>query len=450
MFSDDAHTAARDRPRVVSYRKVRVLVEKGPDQGRECFIVNQTLRVGTSSDNDLVLSDRFVSRRHCAIEPVSDGLRIRDEGARNAVLLDGIRIRDATVSGAVRLSLGDTVLLVEPQDAREEREQALENRFGDLLGQSARMRELFVDLARIAASNVTLLIEGETGTGKELVAESVHANSPRASGPFVVFDCGAVAPQLAEDALFGHERGAFTGAHTAEPGVFEQADGGTLFLDELGELPKELQPKLLRALESNTVQRLGSRKPVKVDVRVLAATNRNLEAEVARGNFRQDLYFRFTAHVRVPPLRDRMDDLPLLVGHFLAREEPARELRDISQDVWAMFNAYHWPGNVRELSNVLRRIQITPGYVLPSSPGAADGLNSSPMASESRPSWPRQNPVEGVVPLRVARRQASDDFEREYLKSVLEKAAGSTTKAAALAEVSVQMVRRLLRRHGLG
>jgi hypothetical protein len=200
---DDAHTAARDRPKVVSYRKVRVFVEKGPDAGRECFIVNQTLRVGSSSDNDLVLSDRFVSRRHCAIEPVSDGLRLRDEGARNAVLLNGIRIRDATVSGAVRLSLGDTVLLVEPQDAREEREQAVENRFGDLLGQSTRMRELFVDLARIAKSNVTLLIEGETGTGKELVAESVHAHSPRASGPFVVFDCGAVAPQLAEDALFG-------------------------------------------------------------------------------------------------------------------------------------------------------------------------------------------------------------------------------------------------------
>jgi transcriptional regulator with PAS, ATPase and Fis domain len=445
---DDDLTAGRDRPFVVSYRKVRVLVESGPDKGYERFIVNQTLRVGSSSDNDLVLSDRFVSRRHCAIEPVADGIRIRDEGSRNAILMDGIRVRDATVSGAVRLSLGDTVLLVEPQSDREELEQAAGNRFGDLLGQSARMRELFADLTRIAAADVTLLIEGETGTGKELVAESVHSESPRANGPFVIFDCGAVAPTLVESELFGHERGAFTSAERGKPGVFEQAHGGTLFLDELGELPKDIQPKLLRALESRTVRRVGAQQTTTVDVRVVAATNRNLEAEVARGHFRQDLFFRFTAHVRVPPLRDRMDDLPLLAAHFLGREEPPRDLRDIPREVWSMFNAYQWPGNVRELSNALRRIQITPGYVLPSSPSAAE--TSSPRATESRPSWPHVVSSSDIVPLRVARRQAGDAFEREYLTKLLESADGNAHRAAAMAEVSRQMIQRLLRRHGMG
>jgi transcriptional regulator with GAF, ATPase, and Fis domain len=284
---------------------------------------------------------------------------------------------------------------------------------------------------------MTILIEGETGSGKELVAESLHVESERARGPFVVFDCSAVAATLAESELFGHERGAFTGAVASRPGVFEQADGGTLFLDELGELPKDLQPKLLRVLERREVRRLGSQRTIAVDVRLVAATNRNLAAEVQRGNFREDLYFRLsTGVVRVPPLRDRMEDLPLLVEHFLQRQKPSRSVSEIPAAVWALFNAHRWPGNIRELGNAVQRFVVTPERVLPAemspapSPGAAVGASGP------------------VLPLRVARRDASEAFERAYLANVLKRSQGNVTRAAAMAEVSRQMVQKLMRKHG--
>jgi two-component system response regulator GlrR len=303
------------------------------------------------------------------------------------------------------------------------------------------MRELFADLSRIAPTDVTLLIEGETGTGKELVADSVHRASGRASGPYVVFDCSAVAPTLAESELFGHERGAFTGAIASRPGVFEQADGGTIFLDELGELPRDLQPKLLRVLEKREVRRIGSQRTIPVNVRLIAATNRNMAAEVARGAFREDLYFRVAAaHVYVPPLRDRMEDLPMLVEHFLSLAAPQRALADVPTQVWEMFHAHRWPGNVRELNNAVQRFLVTPERALmPAQQADATPASQSPVA---RP--------ENVLPLRIARREASDTFERDYLKSLLARAEGNVTRAAAIGEVSRQMIQKLMRKHGLG
>ena len=433
-------TLARPLPIVVSYSKVRVTVSHGPDTGAVRELVSSTLRVGTALDNDLALTDNTVSRHHCAIEPLPAGVRIRDEGSMNGVFLANSRVFDAVVSGSFQLRLGDTTLNVEPLSEVVAREQAVSDRFCDLLGRSPRMRELFADLARIAPSDVTVLIEGETGSGKELVAESVHAASLRADGPFVVFDCSAVAPTLAESELFGHERGAFTGAVAARPGVFEQADGGSIFLDELGELPKDLQPKLLRVLERREVRRLGSQRTIPVDVRLIAATNRNLAAEVERGNFREDLYFRLAAaHVRVPPLRDRMEDLPFLVEHFLTRTKPKRSVADIPPQVWAMFNAHRWPGNVRELWNAVQRFIVTPERVL------AENFAQAPVR-ESRP--PSADPG-NIQPLRIARREASDAFERAYLEGLLARAGGSVTRAAALSEVSRQMIQKLMRKHGL-
>ncbi len=431
-------TLARPLNRLVNYSKIKVSVIRGPDLGATREIVNSTLRVGSSSDNDLALTDNTVSRHHCAIEPVASGVRIRDEGSTNGVFIAKVRVFDVLVDGAVQLCLGDSVLAVEPLEEKVTREQFVSERFHGLLGQSARMRELFADLARIAPTDMTVLIEGETGSGKELVAESVHAASERSQGAFVVVDCSAVAPTLAESELFGHERGAFTGAVSSRPGVFEQADGGTIFLDELGELPKDLQPKLLRVLERREVRRLGSQRTVPVDVRLVAATNRNLAAEVQRGNFREDLYFRLAAaHVRVPPLRDRMDDLPLLVEHFLSRANPPRSVSDVPAAVWALFNAHRWPGNVRELSNSVQRFMVTPERVLPL---AADPKTSAaPPPSETEP----------LVPLRVARRDASEAFERAYLTNLLERSQGNVTRAAAIAEVSRQMVQKLMRKHGI-
>ena len=256
-------------------------------------------------------------------------------------------------------------------------------RFGELLGRSPRMRELFAELWRIAQTDVSLLIEGETGTGKDLVAASVHNASPRAGGPYVIFHCRAVAPTHAE---------------------LERAKGGSLFLDEIDELPLDLQLELLGVLE------------LPHDVRLLAATSRNLAGEVQRGTFREDLYRRVaSAHVQVPPLRERMEDLPLLIEHFAALHD----------------DSYRWPGNVRELSNAVQRVLMTP--------------DSCPPSSAARP----RRQVNEVQPLRVARRDAAESFELDYLRALLTKTSGNVTRAAAIAEVSRQMIQKLMRKRGL-
>jgi transcriptional regulator with GAF, ATPase, and Fis domain len=324
--------------------------------------------------------------------------------------------------------------------------------FADIVGNSPRIRALISDVARIAPTDVTLLIEGETGTGKDLVAECVHRASPRAKRPYVVFDCGAVAPTLVESELFGHERGAFTGATSSRPGVFEQANGGTLFLDELGELPRELQPKLLRVLEKREARRVGSARTIPINVRVIAATNRNLKAEVQRGNFREDLYFRIAAsHVIVPSLRERMEDLTLLVDRFLSVDHPlfTRTSRELPPELWELFRSHRWPGNVRELRNAVQCFVVTPDRAMqhlqydPESTGPIPFLPSQAADTGTSESSTRHE----IVPLRKARRHATDDFERAYLDQVLTAAKGNITRAAALSEVSRQMLQKLIRKH---
>jgi DNA-binding NtrC family response regulator len=423
---------------VVRYAKVRVEVVGGPNAGAYVDVAGQTLKVGTAEDNGLVLTDDTVSRAHCELEPVAGGMRVRDAGSTNGVFAGGVRLYDAVVPFDARLRLGDTELVLQALAETVEREQTTRDRFGDLLGASPRMRELFADLERIAAADLTLLIEGETGTGKDVVAESVHRASARTAGPFVAFDCGAVSATLVESELFGHERGAFTGATQAHAGVFEQADGGTLFLDEVGELPKELQPKLLRALDKRQFRRVGGTSVLSFDVRVIAATNRHLRAEVARHEFREDLCFRLAAaHVTVPALRERMEDLPLLVEHFLSLERPPRSAGDLPREVWDLLRAHRWPGNVRELRNVVQRFLVTPDRALRD----LAGVDTPSLAG------PGQHGAE-LLPLRVARREANDAFERDYLAAALRVTGGNVTGAAALAEVSRQNLQKLLKKHG--
>ena len=425
----------------VRYARVRVAVTKGPDAGLVTEAAGRLLRVGTSPDSELVLSDDTVSRRHCEIELAEAGFRVRDVGSTNGIRALGARLYDAAFDAPLELALGETTLTVTPLAETEDREQTHAHSFGDLSGASQKMRELFAQLERLAPTALSVLIEGETGVGKDVVAESIHRASTRADGSYVVFDCSAAAPTLIESELFGHERGAFTGAVTARPGVFEEANGGTLFLDEIGELPKDLQPKLLRALEKRQVKRLGGRNPIPVDVRVIAATNRNLLAEVQRGNFRQDLYYRIAAaSVLVPPLRERLDDIPMLVQHFLALEAPEIALEAVPVHVWEMFAAHRWPGNVRELRNAVQRFLVAPELSLHTS----DVATSEPVAGTNR-----VEPVTGIEPLRIARRNAADAFEREYLKAVFVRTAGNVTRAAAVAEVSRQMIQKLMRKHGL-
>ncbi|MDP9150393.1 MAG: sigma 54-interacting transcriptional regulator [Myxococcota bacterium] len=435
-------TRASVKPFVVKYTKTRILVVEGPDAGACLEIAGSSTTIGTAADNGLVLHDDTVSREHCEIESIGEGVRVRDRGSTNGVFASGMRIFDVILTGAQTLTLGATKLALTPLEETVDRLQASTARFGDVIGASPRARELFADLERIAATELTLLIEGETGTGKDVVAESVHRASARGDGPFIVFDCGAVASNLAESELFGHERGAFTGAVSARPGVFEAARGGTVFLDEIGELPKELQPKLLRVLEKREVRRLGSMKTLPVEVRIIAATNRNLHLEVERGTFRQDLYFRLAAaHVCVPPLRERMSDLPLLVEHFLSLEVPPRHIDEVRPEVWELLRAHRWPGNVRELRNAVQRLLVTPDRIMQGDPAANATLSPSAADESSR--------NKALLPLRVARREASDAFERGYLMAALSNAGGNISKASRLAEVSRQMLSKLMRKHGM-
>ena len=436
-------TRAAGRVHVVQYRKLRLTVTKGPDSGLSVDAAGASVRIGTSPENDLVLTDETVSRRHCEVMLTERGIRITDAGSTNGVVVGSAWVEDATYSSATQLELGDTVISVVPLSETVDREQLDANGFGDLIGRSSKMRELFADLTRIAATDLSLLVEGETGTGKELVAESVHQNSHRAAGPFVVFDCSAIAPTLVESELFGHERGAFTGAVASRAGVFEQADGGTIFLDEMGELPRDMQPKLLRVLEKREVRRLGGSKTIPVNVRLISATNRNLRAEVKRGEFRQDLYYRVAgAHVYVPPLRDRLDDLMLLAESFLTTSQPPRSLSDVPQHVWDMFKAYRWPGNVRELKNAVRRVLVTPERAL-------DTDSIPDLANAAAAAVAIVDGSGNVDPLRVARRNAADLFEKRYVEQVLGRSEGNVTRAAAIAEVSRQVIHKLMAKHGL-
>ena len=436
-------TRAGPTRETIRYARMRLAVTKGPNAGLVLEGAGRLVRVGTSPESDLVLTDDTVSRRHCEIELTENGFRVHDAGSTNGVRVGGARIYDAAFEVAVELLLGETTIAITPLSETEEREQTFAQRFGDLRGGSRKMRELFAELERFAPTNISMLIEGETGTGKDVVAESIHRASARADGPYVVFDCSAVAPSLVESELFGHERGAFTGAVGSRAGVFEEASGGTLFLDEIGELPKDLQPKLLRALEKREVKRLGGRLNIGVDVRVLAATNRNLMTEVERGNFRQDLYYRIaTAKVSVPPLRERMDDIPMLLEHFLAIEAPSLSVKSVPPQVWEMLQAHRWPGNVRELRNAVQRLVVAPELSL-----RVDDLSTG--GSTHGGALSAQNDGKELEPLRIARRDAADAFERDYLKRVLERSQGNVTRAAAIAEVSRQMIQKLMRKYGL-
>ncbi|MDD9969560.1 MAG: sigma 54-interacting transcriptional regulator [Myxococcales bacterium] len=434
------NTRASRRTETARYSKVRLTVVGGPDTGVTHEAAGRTLIVGTASDCDIVLHDDTVSRRHCEIELVENGFRVRDSDSTNGVRVQGMRVYDLMCSEPLEVVLGETRLSVLPLSETEDRERANEDRFGALIGGSRKMRELFAVLERLSPTSLSVLIEGETGVGKDVVAESVHAESGRREGPFVVFDCSAVAPNLIENELFGHAKDAFTGATRSSPGIFVEADGGTLFLDEIGELPRDIQPKLLRVLEKREVRRLGARHTERVDVRVLAATNRNLEVEVREGRFREDLYFRLAgARVVVPPLRERLEDLPALVRHFLHLEAPKMGASDVPEYIWAMFRRHRWPGNVRELRNAVQRLVVAPELAL-----RPLEVTKTEVAAPEGSGGARE-----LLPLRTARNLARDAFERDYLRAILRATGGNVSRAAALAEVSRQMIQKLMRKHDL-
>ena len=390
----------------------------------------------------MTIADPTVSRVHCEIVTRGDTIALRDLGSTNGTFVEGVRLRDGEIppgsivrvgSSALRVDVGHEPAFVElsPRDA-----------FGELVGASLEMRRIYAVLERVAPTDATVLVEGETGTGKDVVARSLHAASPRASGPFVAVDCGAIPENLVESELFGHVRGAFTGAVSDRKGVFEEAQGGTLFLDEIGEMPVALQPKLLRAIESRTVRRVGSGASRAVDVRIVAATNRPLARCVNDGSFREDLYYRLAVvSLTLPPLRTRRDDIPLLARHFY-RTLAGPGAPAPPPDFLARLAGRGWPGNVRELRNFIER-------------SVSLGLVEAPAA----PRPPAPPPVAGLpsldghvalrLPLKEARQAWIESFESLYLRDVLRKSGGNVTRAAARAGVSRRFLQRMIARLGI-
>jgi DNA-binding NtrC family response regulator len=340
-----------------------LMVEEPGQPVRTVAIGDAPLVVGSGKACDLVLADPHVSNRHAELFRTADGVVLRDLGSSNGTRVSNILVKEAVLSSGAEIKVGTTTLRFEMggelgelgrlahEPVRDDELVGVRPRFGGAVGSSLAMRKLFAMLGRLAPTNLTVTLTGETGTGKDVLAHAIHQVSARASQPFVVFDCAAAQPSLIESELFGHEKGAFTSAVSARPGVFERAHHGTLFIDEIGEMPLDLQPKLLRALDSRQVQRLGGRGAEPFDVRIIAATNRNLAKMVEVGRFRQDLYFRLsTAILQVPPLREHLDDLSDLIAHFLAQEGKPLS---VNPAALAMLRGYRWPGNVRELKNVV-------------------------------------------------------------------------------------------------
>ena len=423
-------------------RAATLRVVDGPDRGAELELPAVGVAIGTDPACDVVLTDPFVSRRHCSIAPHAQGFAISDLGSKNGTLIDGVAVGKVVAPPGASVRVGKTLVQLVPADEVIDIPPSKHDRFGALYGGSIAMRQVFAILERAAKSAAPVLFLGESGTGKELMARGVHDASPRAKGPFVVFDCGASTETLIESDLFGHTRGAFTGAASDRIGAFAAADGGTLFLDEIGDLPVGLQPKLLRMLEAGEVVPLGGRKPEKYDVRVVAATHRDVFGEVARGGFRGDLYYRLAVvEVHVPPLRQRSGDLKKLVEMFLDKAGAREQAREVGGPALERLERYHWPGNVRELRNVITRAVALAG--------PDDDFQSLPFVLRPTTAAPDDVAFRADRPFHEAKDALIARFEREYLTDLLERARGNVSQAARLAGLERKFLYKLLERAGL-
>jgi DNA-binding NtrC family response regulator len=417
-------------------------VTVGPDTGQR-FVVDPTgparVYAGTSPVCPIRLTDPTVSRRHLALEPVGNRLRASDLGSTNGSTVNGVAFGEVWLNGGERLTVGDSVLGVKRVSLRTVTLGAAEG-FGRVLGTSPEMRRIYPLCARIAASDIPAVIEGETGPGKELLAEALHEASPRAHGPFVVLDCTTIPGTLMESVLFGHEKGAFTGAVRLQEGLLEQAHGGTLLIDEIGDLEPRLQPKLLRAIERAEFRRVGGSQWIKVNVRILAATRRDLDQEVQAGRFRDDLFFRLAvARVELPPLRERRGDIAFLVNQFWER---LGGTLPVPYDLIVKWERMPWLGNVRELHNAVAR-QLALGDL---EEEMARLRSPAPPAFPSLPARSSALPVDATdviqrvlelnLPLGRSRELVVDDFERRYVARVLEREGGDVGKAAAASGIA--------------
>ncbi|HUJ60699.1 MAG TPA: sigma 54-interacting transcriptional regulator [Kofleriaceae bacterium] len=425
------HVVQRTGEQVVT--TLRVEVVDGPDRGKHATSTD-TLSVGTAKDNDLVVGDFTVSRYHLEVAVRPAGVAVSDLGSTNGTYVGTVRIERALVPPGTLVKLGGTTIRFSDAEKRTVRLDDRARELSGMIAGSPQMLKLFADIERVAATPTSVLVVGESGTGKERVAEALHARSPRAKEPFVTIDCGALASTLLSSELFGHERGAFTGADRAHVGAFERAEGGTVFLDEIGELPPADQVALLGVLERRRFRRVGGTQEVELGARVIAATNRDLRAEVNTGRFRQDLYHRLAVVVlRLPPLRERREDIALLAYHF------ARELgadgpleRTFGEDLLGRWQRHSWPGNVRELRNAVEAAIVIGAQLTGELPAVSEDGEGAP-----------------IGPYKEARAAVVTDFERRYLTRLMTEAVGNVSRAARTARMDRSHLIDLLHRHGL-
>jgi DNA-binding NtrC family response regulator len=434
------HTVTTLRPRIdLVAPSFRLTVTRGSDSG-VIFAVDGSVAcptlLGTSEVCSMRLSDAEVSRRHASVEVFGGRLRVRDLDSTNGTFVNGTRVVEALLHGGEDIYVGTSVIRVEVESEAKRVTVSEDTSFGEVLGRSVAMRKLYPICRKLTESDVPLIIEGETGTGKEALAEAIHAASPRASGPFVVFDCTAVPATLIESALFGHERGAFTGATSSQRGVFEEANRGTLLIDEVGDLDTALQAKLLRCIQKSEVRRIGGAQWQKVDVRVIAATRRDLDREVQVGRFRDDLFFRLAvARIALPPLRERREDVPLLAEHFWTLYGGQPESFPVH--LLERFMSHGWPGNVRELGNTVARVAAL-GELAQEQRSL---FSQPPPAPTDAPSDFIGHVVRLNMTLADARERVIREFERQYVGHLLDMHSGDTARAAAASGIGERYLR---------
>ena len=412
--------------------------------GNSRHAITGRMLVGSAAEAELRVQDRAVSRIHAELDVDADGVWVRDLDSLNGTFVEGIRVREALVPDGATIGIGRVQLQMTIKPNAQEVELWPDVRYGELLGAGRTMREVFARLNRVAASDAPTLLFGETGTGKELAARAIHQASRRCQAPFITVDCAALPENLLESELFGHTKGAFTGATNSRAGCFEAANGGTVFLDEVGELPMSMQPKLLRVLENATIRRLGEVEYRNIDVRVIAATHRNLLQLVSIGAFREDLYFRLAVlPATLPPLRARREDIPLLAEHFLAgRSAEGLDVAELSRQPWL--------GNTRELRNFVERacaLGAVSALTALDEATQSDRLSSPPDGSQSP--LDRELHRHCRLPFSAFRSAWLEAGEREYLLSALKRFGHKVSKVASFAEVDRTYVYRLMRKHGL-
>ena len=430
MNLDATATLTRGRAGQV---KMVLKVLSGPDSGKVHPLKQGVYTMGKAPTCDIVLDDKAVSRQHLRLEVHDEHVLATDLDSHNGSFCERLRFTSLELRPGIVITLGTTELKLMAEDTRE-RSVLLssKDRFGALVGNSRKMREAFTLLERLAPGGADVLIQGETGTGKDLCAEAIHQQSPRKKGPFVIVDLAGVPPTLIESELFGHVKGAFTSAQGDRAGAFERAQNGTVFLDEVGELPLELQPRLLRVLERRQVKRVGANDYQTVNMRVVAATHVNLEQAVTQGKFRRDLFHRLAVlRVSLPALRERPEDIPVLIDHML--QASGRPPSALSDQTRALLAQYPWPGNVRELRNVVEQVMSLGEEALPDLESSGEGGTK----------------VELDLPFKEAKERLIEGFERDYLKNLLERCEGNISRASREADIDRVYLKKLLRKHEL-